>query len=220
MNKKMAIVHTGFVSVDPLACTCADICPQVELVNIVDDSLLRDIMVVGRPTPKIIQRMCWYFAAAEQLGAGLIVNACSSVGEIADIAARTVGIPVVRIDAGMSKAAVDLGTRIALVATTSTTVGPSKRLIESAAKEKQKEVKVTTYLCDNAFKLLSEGDKEGYSSEVIDKIYAVAKENDVIVLAQVSMAPLLDKIGDDMDVPVLASPRRGIREAAHIIGIL
>jgi Asp/Glu/hydantoin racemase len=220
MNKKIAIVHTGFVSIDPLSRAFAEVCSQVDLVNIVDDSLLKEVMAANGPTAKVTQRMCWYFGAAEQLGADLIVNACSSVGEIADVVAKTVRIPVIRIDAGMAEIAVDLGARIALVATAPTTITPSRRLIERIAVEKHKEIEVITRLCANAFPLLSQGDKAGHESAVIDEIYAAAQDADVVVLAQVSMAPLLDKLVGDIDVPVLASPVPGVQQAARVIGIL
>jgi Asp/Glu/hydantoin racemase len=211
-------VHTGPVTIEPLAKVFAEVAPDLTLVNIVDDSLLKDVMAVGHVTPKVLQRMCWYFGAAEQLGADAILNACSTVGDASDIAAQTVGIPVVRVDEPMAREAVRIGTQIALMATVPTTVGPSTRLIERCAAKAGKDVTVKARLCSDAFQLLLAGDKAGHDNVLLSQIRDAAREADVVVLAQVSMARLLDSLGDDVGAPVLASPVLGAKEAARVVG--
>lgn len=217
MNSKVAIVHTGPVTIEPLRRTFASLAPDVSVVNIVDDSMLKDAMKAGHVTAKVAQRMCMYFAAGDQLGADLILNACSSVGEAADLAAQTVDIPVVKIDSAMARMAVRKGSRIGLVATTPTTIGPSRRLIEKAARESRIEVEVEPVYCDSAFQLLLEGDERGHDQEVISAIRDVAARTDVVVLAQVSMARLLQSIGIEIDVPVLVSLESGVRDAISVL---
>jgi len=47
----------------------SEVLPDVRLVNIVDDSLLADVMREGKVTPAITRKMCHYVLAAEQTGA-------------------------------------------------------------------------------------------------------------------------------------------------------
>ncbi len=42
--KKLAVLHTSFVSIDDLKVLFAEIIPGIEVMNIVDDSLLAEVM--------------------------------------------------------------------------------------------------------------------------------------------------------------------------------
>lgn len=174
-------------------------------------------MAVGHVTPRIIQRMCWYFGAAEQLGADVVFNACSTVGEVSDIAARTIETPVIKVDEAMAREAARIGERIALIATVPTTVGPSTRLIQKSAKELGKSATVTATLCSSAFEMLLKGDKAGHDQSVINEIKKASQEADVVALAQVSMARLLDFIPDTLGVPVLASLALGVKDVISFL---
>ena len=67
MGKKIFIIHTSNVSYNDLQRLCAQIIPEVEVRNIVDDSLLQEVKTVGHVTPDFIARMspilkrrrCW-----------------------------------------------------------------------------------------------------------------------------------------------------------------
>ena len=87
--KKIGLIHTSFVSVNDLKNLFAEIIPDAELTNIVDDSLLREVMANGGITPAIIKRMCNYVQMLEVSGVDAIFNQCSSVGEAFDIATQT-----------------------------------------------------------------------------------------------------------------------------------
>lgn len=41
--KKMAIIHTSAVSLQDLTALCQAIMPEVEIINIIDDSLLAEV---------------------------------------------------------------------------------------------------------------------------------------------------------------------------------
>ena len=73
MGKKIFIIHTSNVSYYDLQKLCAEIIPEVEVRNIVDDSLLQEVKTVGHITPDIISRMCSYYKTAEMLGARVIL---------------------------------------------------------------------------------------------------------------------------------------------------
>ena len=117
MGKKVFMIHTSAVSYNELRGLFAKHLPGVQVQSIIDDSLLEEVKTVGHITPDIIGRMCAYFRIAEQQGADLIFNQCSSVGEAAEIAAKTVNVPMLRVDRPMAEKAVQLGKRIAVVAT-------------------------------------------------------------------------------------------------------
>lgn len=215
--KKVVIVHTSFVSVDDLKKLFAREIPEAQLYNIVDDSLLAEVSSNGAITPGIVNRMCKYFDAAQSLGADLIFNQCSSVGEAADIAAKTVSVPVIRVDEAMAEEAVRIGKRIGVVATVASTMKPSCNLIRTKAKEAGKEVEVVEYLVDGALDvLMKEGNREKHNRLVLEAVKQCEAQCDVIVLAQGSMTVLLPELSG-IKKPVLTSPERGVRKAKSFL---
>ena len=47
MGKKVAVIHTSFVSVDDHKRYFAELMPDVQMINIVDDSLLAEVLANG-----------------------------------------------------------------------------------------------------------------------------------------------------------------------------
>ncbi len=128
----IVVIHTGPVTVDPLKAQFAEQFADARIVNIVDDSLLADVRSAGRLTPEVTRRLYSYMANAEALGADIILNACSSVGEATDLLRSMIRTPIVKVDEAMAEEACALGPRIGVVATVSTTLEP--RCVSSAEK--------------------------------------------------------------------------------------
>lgn len=216
--KKLAVLHTSFVSIEDLKALFAEIIPDVEIMNIVDDSLLSEVMREGHVTYGIRRRMAMYMLEAEKSGADLILNQCSSVSESAGMVQSMLKIPVLKIDAPMAEKAVLTGIRIALIATVESTVGPSRRLLEEYSKKMNKENIITEYLVADALSVLLRGDREKHNLLVIEKIEQASLENDVIVLAQGSMTRLLPLL-KHIKVPVLSSPRLAVEKVKEILEV-
>ena len=215
--KKVYIVQTSLVSQAELNALFAELVPDAKVHNLIDDSLLHDVMQNGGIDDKVIARMCTYFQAAAANGADLIFNQCSSVGEAADIAARLVSVPVLRIDAPMAEKAVALGRKIGVVATVHSTMKPSCNLIRSKAAAAGKTVEIVEYLVPGALDvLMKEKNREKHNALVLESVKKAEAECDVIVLAQGSMTVLLTEL-QDVKKPVLTSPRLGVERAREIL---
>lgn len=217
MEKSIAIIHTNLALPAMLTALCSEIMPAVKVHHIIDDSLLDEVMSHEGPTTGVVRRICAYYQLAESIGVDAILNGCSSVGEVAEIAAQTVDVPVVKIDAAMAREAVRLGTRIAVVGTTATTMGPSSRLVEKMATEARKDVEVDQRLVDGALKvLLRNGNRELHNEMVLSGVEAAAAVNDVVVLAQGSMSLLVPLLAD-VKIPVLTSPRLALKDVRKLL---
>lgn len=217
--KNIAVIHTSFVSIADLGALFTEIIPEARIVNIVDDSLLPEVMENGGVTPAVTRRICAYAVEAAQMGADLIFNQCSSVGEAFDVAARLVTTPMLKIDQAMAEKVVDMARRILVVATVSTTLGPSCRLIEAAARAKGKSVDIAPCLVGGAFDALTrEKNREKHNRLVLEAIEAGAPGSDVVVLAQGSMVALLSELSR-IQKPVLTSPRLGVERARTMLGL-
>ncbi len=207
--KTVFAIHTTPVLVEVLRKLFPEILPDVRLVNVVDDSLLADVRTAGGLIPSVTRRIIGYGTLAESSGADAILSCCSSVGEAADLLSQTVSIPVVKIDNRMAEQAVESGSRIAVVATVATTLDPTERLIHRKAHEKGRSVTTRRYLAGSAYDALMAGNSEEHDRLLLAEIERAMSENDVVVLAQGSMARLAPMLPRH-SVPVLSSPRSGV----------
>jgi Asp/Glu/hydantoin racemase len=216
---KVGVVHTFLYSVEDLKAMFRKYLSEVEMINIIDDSLLEEALANKGVTPAIISRMCDYYRNLQELGCKCCLNQCSSVGEAADIAAKLINIPVVKIDGPMAKKAVELGSRVAVIATAISTLEPSSRLVEHYAELAGKDVKVDRCFVDGAYDcLLKTGDKQKHNEMVCAKVREAAEHHDVIVLAQGSMYHLIPQLAD-VKVPVLTSLETGVAQIRNILGL-
>ena len=215
---KVVLIHTSPVSLNDLKALFKEIVPDVEMVNIIDDSLLDEVKKAGHITPAIISRMCTYVQVAKTLKPDLIFNQCSSVGEAFDIARKQAECKTLKIDEAMAEKAVELGSRIGVVATVASTVAPSCNLVRTKAKDAGKDVTVTEYLVDGALDILMSGDVDKHNELVISEIRKAEAENDVVVLAQGSMTAILPLLGETKK-PVLTSPRLAVERVKKELGL-
>ena len=217
-QESIAIVHTSFALVEVLGALVEELLPDVRCINIIDDSLLADVMREGKVCTDVARRMCQYFLAAEEAKAGAVLNACSTVSETVDIARPLLRIPIIKVDEPMAELAVQTGERIGVVATVPTTIGPTCRLIERKAKELNKQAAISSSLLEGGFELLMAGQKEKHDKSLMQLIKEVAQQNDVVVLAQASMARLMPQLDENLRHKVLSSPRSGmeaVKQALH-----
>lgn len=216
-KKKVVLIHTSPVSLNDLKNLFQEILPDVEMVNIIDDSLLEEVKTHGGLTPGIINRMCNYVSIANSMNPDLIFNQCSSVGDAFELARKQVSCKTLRIDEPMAEAAVKLGGRIGVIATVESTVKPSCELIISKSVQLGTKVTVVPYLVDGALDILmKEHDLDKHNQLVKEKIELAERECDVVVLAQGSMTAILPVLGQT-EKPVLTSPRLAVERIKQLL---
>jgi len=217
--KKIVVIHTSLVSIETLKVLFFKLIPEAEIYNIVDDSLLAEVMKKGKVSNAIIERMKNHVDSAEILGADVILSQCSSMGPAIDFIANSYKTPIIKIDQAMAEKAVSMGSKIGVVATVRSTMKPSCDLINSVAKRKKKEIEITEGLVDGALDiLLKEGNQKRHNELVLEKIKLLEESCDVIVLAQGSMIVLLPEL-KDFKTPILTSPELGVRQIREVLAL-
>jgi len=217
-RKTLALIHTSATLVPVFAQLCKAKLPAVETFNIVDDSLVRAINVQGKLTPEIAHRVMGYVSAAQMGGADFILVTCSSIGPAVEAAIPFCKTPVLRVDQPMADLAVQTGRRIGVVATLATTLGPTADLIRRRAVLAGKTIELTSRLCEGAFEALMAGDTATHDAIIADALKDLATQTDVIVLAQASMARVVDTLPPaDRQKPILASPPLAIDHLATLL---
>jgi len=216
--KTLGLIHTSATLIPVFQDLCKQYLPGVTTFNIVDDSLVRNIRERGEVTPEIYKRVADYVASAEDSGADHILVTCSSIGAPVEAAASKAGVPVLRVDQPMADLAVQTGRRIGVIATLATTLEPTSDLVKRRAALAGKEIELKSVVVEGAFEALMGGDAAKHDQLVGDALRQLAKDVDVILLAQASMARVVDTLSEaDKIVPIVASPPNAIKYLAGIL---
>lgn len=214
-RKTLALVHTSATLVPVFSQLCREKLPELDTFNIVDDSIVRSITARGTLTADISRRVAGYIASAESAGADMILVTCSSIGPAVEAAAPFAGVPVMRVDQPMADQAVRIGRRVGVIATLPTTLNPTTDLVRRRGIAAGKNIEITSRLCEGAFDALMAGDAAKHDALVSAALRELSTQVDVIVLAQASMARVVDTLPEaDRRVPILASPKTAIDDLA------
>lgn len=217
-KKTLGLVHTSSTLVPVFAQLCKEKLPDVNVFNIADDSLVHGIREAGSLTATIARRVAGYLESAELAGADYIMVTCSSIGPAVEAGAKLMGVPVLRVDQPMADEAVATGKRIGVIATLSTTLEPTADLIERRAAIAGKSIELTSRLVVGAFESLMAGDGATHDTKVAAALKELSHQVDVIVLAQASMARVVDSLAPaDKRVPILASPGIAVDYLATVL---
>ena len=215
--KTLGLVHTSATLVPVFQKLCADHLPGVNVFNIVDDSLIKDVIAKNELTNNTARRVVNYVGSAEAAGADLIMVTCSSIGSAVEASAALTNVPVLRVDQPMADLAVQTGSKIGVIATLPTTLEPTSDLVRRRAVAAGRQIELTSRLCEGAFDALMSGNTEKHDAMVAEALIELSSKVDVIVLAQASMARVVDTLPEaEKKVPILASPGLAVQHIADL----
>lgn len=191
---------------------------DVEVFHIADEMLLKVVLAQGGLSPFIHRRVAEHVIAAEAAGASLVQVTCSSISPCVETSRPMAGIPVLKIDEPMVERALLLGGRIGIAATAPTTLKPTTELVWRKAQEAGQVVQVNPVLCEGAYAAMLAGDQARHDQIVAEAVLRLAERSDVVLLAQASMARVLDGLDPArLPCPVLTSPRLAVERARQIL---
>lgn len=213
MSRTLALLHTTAVTVGPLSALAKERLPGVRVVSVLDDSLLADVIAAGEVTPEVERRLRAYVEQMVVTRADAVLSCCSSIGEAIERIATSAPVSVWRIDEAMAEEAAARGRRVAVLATVETTLGPTARLVQRKALEIGRPIDLEATCVPGAYAALASGRAEEHDQRVTAALADAIARCDVVVLAQASMARLLDAMPEPPRVPVLTSPLPGLDRA-------
>lgn len=218
MPEQIALIHTSPSMIPVFKPLAAELLGGVSVFNMVDESLLCDIIRDGRCPPLTARRLASHVIAADEAGADYILVTCSSMGRAVEASRAMVDATVLRVDEPMAEQAVRTGKRIGVIATLPSTLEPTAALIKSKAADAGKEIELSAQVVDGAFQAVISGDGAKHDALVGAALRELAKKSDVIVLAQASMARVVNALPpEDKPVPILSSPRSAMEHLASLL---
>lgn len=217
-NKTLGIIHASIITTQAMKPYIEQIIPEVKIMHVVDDTIQRDNIAAGVGViPKVnYYKFAQYAHNLEEAKVDLIMLACSTFNYAAELARPMINTPIAQIDRPMMELAVKTGKRIGMLATLSTTVPSSERLLKIAAAEAGKEIDIKTVLCSEAFEEFEKGNIARHNEILMENIDELSKSVDVIVMAQLSMSALAPYLKNTR-VPVLNSGTTGFERVREIL---
>ncbi len=187
---------------------------DIEVYNILDDSLLKATLNDGGMTATTASRMLKYAKSAEGSGADGIIVTCTSVNEATKNIRPFLNIPIINIEEPVAEMAVNAGKKIGILATLPSSPVAIERVIREKAAEQGKEIEVISRVAEGAFDVLCSGDRAKHDEMVCNCLYELAKEVDCIACAQISMSLLKH---DPVDVPLFKIGRSGMERIDELM---
>jgi Asp/Glu/hydantoin racemase len=215
----IAFIHTSATMIPVFKSLAAELLPSgANIFNMVDESLLCDIVRQRGCPPATARRLVGHVLSAEQAGAQFILVTCSSMGRAVEASRELCAATVLRVDEPMAEQAVRTGSRIGVIATLQSTMEPTVALIRSRAAAAGKDVTVSGQIVEGAFEAVIAGDGATHDALVGAALKKLAAQSDVIVLAQASMARVVESLDwEGKPLPVLSSPRLAVEHLARLL---
>ena len=219
MAGKLVLLHTVASLVSVFKKLSEELLPaDISVLHVADEMLLDVVLAAGGVTPLATGIVADHVMAAERAGADWVMFTCSSISPCAEAVGQLVSIPVYRIDRPMIDRALSIGTRVGVAATVSATLKPTSDLIDARARALGREVVVDATLCAGAYDALFSGDTTTHDAIVRQSVHELMARNDVVVLAQASMARLAGSIPESQrTVPMLSSPRLALEYLRSVV---
>ncbi len=190
---------------------------KIKMTNIVDEILISNTLEKGEFTSWNKERLLEDMRVAEEEDSDLLVVTCSSLTPYVLAMADRISKPLVTIDSAMCRKAAEKGENILVLATASTTVGPTMDRIKMELDGIGKKAILRSSLRTDAMDALKRDDVKEHDRILTEEAMKYL-DADVVVLAQASMASAKESIVGIKDRVVLTSPESCIEEVKAFYG--
>jgi Asp/Glu/Hydantoin racemase len=214
---RIALIHALPESPGPANRAFAELWPEAARFNLMDDSLAPDLAAAGSITPAITQRFLDLGHYAARTGARGILFTCSAFGAAIDACkAALQPIPVLKPNEAALEAALEAGSRIALLATFGPTIPSMTAELETMAKARGIVPTIMTRVADGALEALKAGAGERHDRLIAEAAAALPPVN-ALVLAQFSMARAAPAIPSVPGRKILTTPESAVLKLKGLV---
>jgi Asp/Glu/hydantoin racemase len=218
LASKLAVLHTSPTLTPLFSSLCQQHLPEAEVFHMVDESLIKQTIAAGALEKVTVRRLISLVESAAGTGVDGMLVTCSSIGPAVSLAAKLFAFPVVRVDEAMAEKAVQQAQHIGVLATLRTTLDPTIALLQEKGAAIGRKVEIQRSLCDGAFEAVLSGDTATHDRIVSKELTELAAKVDLVVLAQASMARVLQAMPKgSVTVPVLSSPELAVLRTRDLL---
>lgn len=216
-SQRIVLLHATPVAIDPVKQAFAELWPEPELVNLLDDSLSPDRAKTDDLTPQMIERFISLGRYAHVTGADAILVTCSAFGPAIEQMAAELPIPVLKPNEAMFHAAVAQGENVAMVATFRPAVVTMEAEFNDYVAQAGSRARLTTIVVEPAMTALRAGDAETHNRLIAEQAEQLTGF-DTVMLAHFSTSRAQPALSSRISVPVLSAPGAAVQRLHELIG--
>jgi Asp/Glu/hydantoin racemase len=213
---RIVLLHATPVAVDPVKAAFAELWPDPELVNLLDDSLTPDRMRDPDLSPALVDRFVSLGRYALAIGADAILVTCSAFGPAIDVMVREFPVPVLKPNEAMFHAAVASGRRIGMIATFAPAVPTMRAEFDDYVAETGAAATLQTLIVEDAMTALRAGDADTHNHRIAARAHELS-DVDTIMLAHFSTSRAQAAVQATVSVPVLSAPGAAVNRLRELI---
>lgn len=203
--KRIFLIHAVAVAIEPINAAFQRLWPEALPCNLLDDSLSRDLEAAGAVTPALAGRLIGLARYAECSGADAVLFTCSAFGSAIDRCRGHLAIPVMRPSEAMVAEALQLGCRVAVLATFEPAIAALRDEFQAMAAAQGHRLEIQPYTCAEAMAALRAGDAAEHD-RLIAAMAARVQDADVLCFAQFSMTSAAEAARAASSRAVLTTP--------------
>jgi Asp/Glu/hydantoin racemase len=216
MNCRIALVHAGLVSIEPIQSAFSQLWPDAEPVNLLDDSLMVDRAKTEHLTLALSDRIAELAAYGRGIGADGILYTCSAFGPAIEAVQRSSTIPVLKPNEAMFEAALGHGLDIGMVASFASSIPTMEQEFHDLAVARGSRAAIRSVCVPAALAALQRGDTSTHNALLAKGAMELGK-CDVILLAQFSTSRAVDATQAAVSAPVLTAPGAAVTKIKHLL---
>lgn len=208
---RIVLIHATAVSVVPIKGAFDEEWPEAETVNLLDDSLSRDVDADAARSGAIQQRIITLGEYAAKIGADGILYSCSAFGREIEEARIKLRLPVLKPNEAMFEEALQIGGKLGMIATFGPSIPSLEREFKALTEAYESTAQLDSLLVEGALAALDRGDLETHN-QLIAKAASAFKDYDAVMLAQFSASQAYRAVQRNLACPVLTSPHSAVRK--------
>ncbi|PRY04494.1 aspartate/glutamate racemase family protein [Paraburkholderia sp. BL25I1N1] len=215
-SPRISLIHATPLAIAPITESFRRLWPDAKVYSLLEDSLTADLNAVDGDVTSMAARIDALTRYAVDTGAQGVLFTCSAFGPAIEAAAIGQSVPVLKPNEAMVSEALDLGTRICIVATFQPALAPIAAEFSALAKSTARPVELHPVFVKDALAALQEGDARAH-----DELVAAACSNlsdcDVICFAQFSMTGAALAAQGASGRTVLTTPDSAVKRLKSLI---
>ncbi len=216
MAHRIALIHAGPVSIEPVLKAFAELWPEAECANITDDSLMVDRAKLPELTAALASRIERLAAYGRDLGADGVLFTCSAFGPAIEAVQRNAAWPVLKPNEAMFEAALQHGRRIGLVASFQNSIPQMEQEFRELVAAHGITATIQS-ICVPAALAALQADDVAQHNRLLAEGAAQLGDCDAILLAQFSTSRAADLARTMVKVPVLTAPGTAVAKMKRLL---
>lgn len=213
---RIALIHATAVAVDPISDAFKTLWPDVDVVNILEDSLSVDRAKSAEISSEIMGRISGLGHYALNIGCDGVLFTCSAFGPAIEAFSLEAAVPVLKPNEAMFETALMTGNRTGMIYTFEASRDSMEIEFRAAAENINPQGSITSVMAPGAMDALAKGDSETHNRLVAEAAQELG-DVDAIILAQFSTSRAANAVRAKIDIPVLTSPDAAVHKMKRLV---